>query len=193
MQNVAATIGVWVSATPFRTIGSRKHCRRDETQDCPDKQVPQLPDGGGLQSALLEQPRKGSRLHDWSMGPASQTPSVGPSATFRVQAPSAQPFCLVGCPGRLQNPLGHCEAVEQTAPALVPPTQRRPPQTAPPGQSPLVLQGSAAKVAQVSQKQLLPGESLHGRLVASWVSPVVAGSKPMLRLPMFFVTEGGQS
>jgi hypothetical protein len=50
----------------------------------------------------------------------------------------------------LQKPLGHCEAAVHAVPAFGPPTQRRPPQMAPPGQSAFVLQGSAWSVAQVS-------------------------------------------
>ena len=62
----------------------------------------------------------------------------------------------------------------QGIPSMVPLTQRLPPQTAPPEQSALVLQGSAAGDAQVSQKHLVPGAPVHPRLVASSVVPVVA-------------------
>ena len=48
-------------------------------------------------------------------------------------------------------------------------------------------------VAQVSQKQLPPLPSVHGRDLPSCVEPVVAGSKPMLKLPMLPAAGGRQS
>src|SRR5436853_443071 len=126
-------------------------------------------------------------LHARSIGPDSQMPSVGPSAGFSVHTPSMQPFGLVGRPGRLQKPSGHCVLVLQTAPLFAPPMQRRPPHTIPPGQSAFVLHGSWAAVAQVSQKQFWPGMSVHGRTVAICVVAVVAGWKPIASVPMFLV------
>jgi hypothetical protein len=84
----------------------------------------------------------------------------------------------------------------QGAPLLVPPMHRRPPHPVPPGQSAFELQGSAAAVAQVSQKQskvVNPGAVHLSPAVASVVVPVVAGTKRMSRLPMFPPFVGGQS
>ena len=74
--------------------------------------------------------------------------------------------------------------------------QRLPPQTAPPRQSALVLHGSAAALAHVSQGQsavVKPG-AVHLRpWVASVVVAVVAGLKRIARLPMFAACAGMQS
>ncbi len=146
-----------------------------------------------MQSASPVHPRYVSTLQCWSTGPASQTPSWGPSAGFGEQVPSSQPLGRVGWPGLLQKLDGHCEAVVQGAPMLAPPRQRRPPHTTPPGQSELVLQASPAASAHVSQKQFAPGASEQGRTVASWVVPVVAGLKPRWSVPMLRDDAGWQS
>jgi hypothetical protein len=193
MQNVAATTAVCVPGVPWRTIVSRKHCRRPALQVWPLAHEAQFPTGGGLQSSSWMHPRKISMLQLLSMGPASQTPSSGPSVGFGEHTVSMHAFGAVGWPGRLQKPLGHCDAAVQTAPAFGPPMQRRPPHAIPAGQSALLLQGSAAAVAQVSQKQLPPFPLVHGRFFASWVVPVVAGSKAIASTPMPVADEGGQS
>src|SRR5689334_3687774 len=77
MQKVAARVAFCVPGAPTRTIGSRKQLRNPPVQIWFGLHVEQLPDGGGLQSVSVLQPRNVSTLQNWSNGPALHTPSFG--------------------------------------------------------------------------------------------------------------------
>src|SRR6185369_4496225 len=134
--------------------------------------------------------------------PAGQSPSTAqPDAGSFVQA-KPQPFGFVARPGRPQLVFapGQAEAVEQMPPSLLPPMQRSPPQTPPPGQSALLAHGPFGCVppAHVSQAQVLncvKPVAVQGRVAVFSLNPVVVGRKRMSRPPpeMLAPLSGGQS